>query len=122
MGRFGLKIAMCPIFIKSGIQSKLNMLIINILIGIDVTWPKITNLQNLISKLKFSPIFMKFGTQQIKHANYEYSTCQCLEHSLDYWLKMIIGCKVWLEITQPAITCSKLTIEILEQGVKYIQS
>ena len=24
--------------------------------------------------------------------------------------------------TQPAITCSKLTIETLEQGVKYIQS
>ena len=24
--------------------------------------------------------------------------------------------------TQPAITCSKLTIEILEQGVKYAQS
>ena len=25
-------------------------------------------------------------------------------------------------ITQPAFTCSKLTIEILEQGVKYVQS
>ena len=25
-------------------------------------------------------------------------------------------------ITQPAITCSKLTIETLEQGVKYVQS
>ena len=25
-------------------------------------------------------------------------------------------------LTQPAITCSKLAIEILEQGVKYIQS
>ena len=24
--------------------------------------------------------------------------------------------------TQPTITCSKLTIEILEQGVKYVQS
>ena len=24
--------------------------------------------------------------------------------------------------TQPAITCSKLTIEILEQGLKYVQS
>ena len=23
---------------------------------------------------------------------------------------------------QPAVTCSKLTIEILEQGVKYVQS
>ena len=25
-------------------------------------------------------------------------------------------------ITQPTITCSKLTIETLEQGVKYVQS
>ena len=28
----------------------------------------------------------------------------------------------WVDITQLAITCSKLTVEILEQGVKYIQS
>ena len=27
-----------------------------------------------------------------------------------------------LEPTQSAITCSKLTIETLEQGVKYVQS
>ena len=26
------------------------------------------------------------------------------------------------EVTQPAITCSKLTIETLEQGVKYVKS
>ena len=25
-------------------------------------------------------------------------------------------------LSQPAITCSKLTIETLEQGVKYVQS
>ena len=29
---------------------------------------------------------------------------------------------VILNLTQPAITCSKLTIETLEQGVKYVQS
>ena len=27
-----------------------------------------------------------------------------------------------LEITQPAITCSELTVETLEQGMKYVQS
>ena len=27
-----------------------------------------------------------------------------------------------LDLSQPAITCSKLTIETLEQGVKYVQS
>ena len=29
---------------------------------------------------------------------------------------------IFLTITQPVIICSKLTIETLEQGVKYIQS
>ena len=29
---------------------------------------------------------------------------------------------IFLQNTQPAITCSKLTIERLEQGVKYVQS
>ena len=29
---------------------------------------------------------------------------------------------VFSELTQPAIACSKLTIETLEQGVKYVQS
>ena len=28
----------------------------------------------------------------------------------------------FLNISQPAIACSKLTIETLEQGVKYVQS
>ena len=28
----------------------------------------------------------------------------------------------WSLSTQPAFTCSKLTVEILEQGVKYVQS
>ena len=28
----------------------------------------------------------------------------------------------WSVTPQPAITCSKLTIETLEQGVKYVQS
>ena len=35
LGRFSLKIAICPIFMKFGTQNKLNMLIINSLIGID---------------------------------------------------------------------------------------
>ena len=26
-----------------------------------------------------------------------------------------------LDLTQPAITCSKLTIETIEKGVKYVQ-
>ena len=30
--------------------------------------------------------------------------------------------KPWESLTQAAFTCSKLTIETLEQGVKYVQS
>ena len=30
--------------------------------------------------------------------------------------------KLSIYLTQPAIACSKLTIETLEQGVKYVQS
>ena len=31
--------------------------------------------------------------------------------------------QIWcVDPSQPAITCSKLTIETLEQGVKYVQS
>ena len=41
LGRFGLKIAMYPIFMKFGTQNKSNMLIINIFIGIDDLDPKL---------------------------------------------------------------------------------
>ena len=30
-------------------------------------------------------------SQPIEHANYQYNTCQFLERSHDYWLRMIIG-------------------------------
>ena len=37
---------------------------------------------------------------------------------------VLIIFKYWIHIpqTQPTFTCSKLTIETLEEGVKYIQS
>ena len=41
LGRFGLKIAMYLIFMKCGTRDKLNMLIINILTGIDDLDPKL---------------------------------------------------------------------------------
>ena len=41
------------------------------------------------------------------------------EHSRNRLSKILV--KVW-KITQRAITCSKLTIETLEQGLKYVQS
>ena len=74
---------MCPIFMKIGIQNKSNMLIISKLIGIDVLDPKLQICEiwsrnwNLLRFLR-----------QIKHANHEYNTRQCLEC-------VIIGSK-WL--------------------------
>ena len=43
------------------------------------------------------------------------------------WLKIIEFYEQWFATkickpAQPAIACSKLTIETLEQGVKYVQS
>ena len=35
-----------------------------------------------------------FTLKQIEHANYEYNTRQCLERLRDFWLRMIIGCKI----------------------------
>ena len=43
----------------------------------------------------------------------------CQQTWLYRTLKVIKGKSL---LTQPAITCSKLTIETVEQGVKYVQS
>ena len=52
------------------------------------------------------PKYRKHGNMQNKH----------LQNQWD--------CRNWnfAELTQPAIICSKLTKETLEQGVKYVQS
>ena len=57
LSRFGLKIAMCLIFMKLGTQNKLDMVIINIVIGIDDLDPKLQICEILsqnCSVLKFS--------------------------------------------------------------------
>ena len=41
---------------------------------------------------------------------------------LEHLIPAIFCLKVTRKTSQPAITCSKLTIETLEQGVKYVQS
>ena len=42
----------------------------------------------------FSNYYKIWHSQQIEHASYEYNACQCLEPSRNYWLRMIIGCKI----------------------------
>ena len=46
----------------------------------------------------FSNFYEIWQSHQIEHANYEYNTHQYLERSRDYWLIMIIGCKIWLTV------------------------
>ena len=41
-------------------------------------------------------------------------------NSANFWKNFIPHS--WVEVTQPAFTCSKLTIETIEQGVKYVQN
>ena len=38
----------------------------------------------------------------MEHANYEYNTRHGLEHMLDYWLRMIVGCNIWTHIPSPS--------------------
>ena len=55
-----------------GTQNKLNMLVTNILIGIDDLHPKFAKSG---SKTETFPIFYEiWQSQQIEHANYEYDT------------------------------------------------
>ena len=63
----------------SGTRNKLNMLIMNILIGTDYLGPKIRNLRNLV--LQF---LLNLALEQIQHPNYEYSTRNWLS-----WPKII---------------------------------
>ena len=74
MGRFGLKIAMCPIFMKFGTQNKSNMLIINILIGIDDLDPKLQICEIWSQNWNVLQFLWNLALEQMEHANYEYST------------------------------------------------
>ena len=56
------KLKCAPIFMKSGTQSKLNMLIMNIVLEIDDVDPNLYIQVNLDPTQKFPPTFMKFGT------------------------------------------------------------
>ena len=46
----------------------------------------------------FSNFYEIWHSQQIEHANGEYNTRPCLEHSRDYKLRMIMFCKIWLTV------------------------
>ena len=74
LGRFGLKVAMCPIFMKFGTQNKSNMLIINILIGIDDLDPKLQICEIWSQNWNVLQFLWNLALEQMEHANYKYST------------------------------------------------
>ena len=86
---------MCPIFMKFGTQNKSNMLIVNILIGLDDLDLKLQICQIWSQNWNFLQFYEMWQSQQIEHANFEYNARQRLERSRDYWLRMIIGSE-WL--------------------------
>ena len=60
-------------------------------------------------------VFCKYHVEQIMHTLLR-------TYSLDTWRKLDVPEASGRLLTQPAVTCWKLTIETLEQGVKYNQS
>ena len=52
---------------------------------------KLQSWVDLSQNCNLSDFYEIWHSQQIEHANYEYDIRQCLEHSRDYWLRMIIG-------------------------------
>ena len=75
MGRFGLKIAMCPIFMKCGTQHKSNMLIINMLIEILMTLTQNYKFAKFGLKTEMCSNFYEiWHLEQMEHASCEYST------------------------------------------------
>ena len=55
-----------------------------------------------------------------KYAYKEFPKCLSKTELLHRHLSRVLI--IAIKITQPVITCSKLTIEALEKGVKYVQS
>ena len=43
-----------------------------------------------------SNLYEVWNLMQVEHANFEYNTHQCLERLREFWLRMIIGCKIRL--------------------------
>ena len=75
----------------------------------EINFPPRKNYWNVFEKnnktIAHNILYVPYNTEEIRDA---YKS----KHNLKYKN----------QVTQPAFTCSKLTIETLEQGVKYVQS
>ena len=99
---------------------------------------KLETLQNLHFCQNAIPAIMAFSailklhkfksnvsvTKLRKNSTYGNRNCFFFSSAETHWLKNLHKFELCLGInwTQPAFICSKLTIETLEQGVKYVQS
>ena len=100
---------------KVGTQSKPNMLIMNIALGINDLDPKLQIRVNMAPILKFTPIFMKCGTHN-KSNMFIMNIIQYLERSHGYRLRMIIdseyGTTIQTITVRIIVPCSELLMKI----------
>ena len=92
------------------------MSIMNVLTGIDdLDWK--VEISEIIDSGKFGPnteicpdFYEIWHPQQMEHAYYDYNTRQCLKHSHDYRLRMIVGSEhgtIIRIIIVPVVPCSE---------------
>ena len=61
------------------------------------SWTKVIGSDKFCSNNEICSDFYEiWHSQQMEHANYEYTTRHGLERLHDYWLRIIIGCKIRL--------------------------
>ena len=90
LGRF------VPRFMKFDTWCIPNMLVLN-MVRNWWSWPKIIDSGKLCPSTEIcSDFYQIIHSQQIEHANYKYNSRHGLERSNDYWLGIIIGCKIRL--------------------------
>ena len=99
LGRFGLKTAMCSNFFEIWHLVQIEHANYDYSTLNWWSWAKIIDSGKFRPNTEICSNFYKiWHSQQIEHANYEYNTGQCLERSRNYWLRMIIGCKIRLRV------------------------
>ena len=86
-----------PNAMKFDPQSRSSLLILNMKFENCGSWLEIKNVGRFGLKFSMCSNFYKtWHLVQIEHANYEYNTPHGLGRLRDYWLSMIIGCKIRL--------------------------
>ena len=96
MGRFGLKIVMRSNFYEIWHLVQIEHANYEYVTWNWWPWPKIIDSGKFRHNTEICSDFYEIWHSQQEHANYEYNTRHALECSRDYWLRMIIGCRIRL--------------------------